>query len=293
MALRCFPFSPLPSSQIETGLWSIRSLLSEALPFHSEPYSVPIQAHLFQQLSPYKLSHLVTKHFKNFLRRKLNFEAREFLLQRFANVKWHFVASPQLFDMLHTTPLKIIPAASRLAILRWAIDSDPDFHFRLPPAPHPSHPLPMRLRQALITVPRGPFSRLSLLEPSYCSSYMDALSATSSSFTFPELSSFSPSLLPLLFRTYHNSLPSSALKPPRPVSSPIHIAYNRRRWAWPALPTPPRRSLASRELRLLLFGSSHTEIDLVSAHYQIPPLFLTQIWGIHYNIWRHMATILI
>ena len=128
--------------QIETGLRSIRSLLSEALPFHSEPYSVPIQAHLFQQISPYKLSHLVTKHFKNFLRRKLNFEARDFLLQRFSKVKWHFVASPQLFDMLHTTPLKIIPAACRLAILRWAIDSDPDFHFRL--RPHLTHHTPCR-----------------------------------------------------------------------------------------------------------------------------------------------------
>ena len=137
VAWLCGVSHSLPSlpAQIETGLRSIRSLLSDALPFHSEPYSVPIQAHLFQQISPYKLSHLVTKHFKNFLRRKLNFEARDFLLQRFANVKWHFVASPQLFDMLHTTPLKIIPAAaaSRLAILRWAIDSDPDFHFRLRP----------------------------------------------------------------------------------------------------------------------------------------------------------------
>ena len=52
---------------------------------------------------------------------------------RFSNVKWHFVASPQLFDLLHTTPLKLIPPASRHAILRWAIDSDPDFHFRLRP----------------------------------------------------------------------------------------------------------------------------------------------------------------
>ena len=87
------PFLP---SQIEVGLQRIRSLLSDALPYHSEPYTVPFQAHLFQQINPYKLSRLVTKHVKTYLRRKLNFEARAFLLARFSNVKWHFVASPQL-----------------------------------------------------------------------------------------------------------------------------------------------------------------------------------------------------
>ena len=172
VAWLCGVSHSLPSlpSQIETGLWSIRSLLSEALPFHSEPYSVPIQAHLFQQLSPYMLSHLVTKHFKNFLRRKLNFEARDFLLQRFSNVKWHFVASPQLFDMLllHTTPLKIIPAASRLAILRWAIDSDPDFHFRL--RPHLTRHTPCRCGCGKLSslYPEG------LSRGSVCSSHLTA-----------------------------------------------------------------------------------------------------------------------
>jgi len=159
----------LPSlpSQIETGLRSVRSLLSEAPPFHSESYSVPTQAHLFQQTSPYKLSHIVTKHFKNFFRRKLNFEARDFILQRFANVKWHFVASPQLFHLLHITPLKIIPAASRLAILGWAIDSDPDSHFRL--RPHLTRHTPCRCGCGRLTslYPEG------LSRGSVCSSHLN------------------------------------------------------------------------------------------------------------------------
>ena len=104
VAWLCGISNSLPSlpSQIEVGLQRIRSLLSDALPYHSEPYTVPLQAHLFQQINPYKLSRLVTKHVKTYLRRKLNFEARAFLLARFSNVKWHFVASPQLFDLRAT-----------------------------------------------------------------------------------------------------------------------------------------------------------------------------------------------
>ena len=95
MAWLCGISNSLPSlpSQIEVGLQRIRFLLSDALPYHSEPYTVPLQAHLFQQINPYKLSRLVTKHVKTYLRRKLNFEARAFLLARFSNVKWHFLIS--------------------------------------------------------------------------------------------------------------------------------------------------------------------------------------------------------
>ena len=124
------------------------------------------------------------------------------------------------------------------------------------------------------------------LAPSLATTFAPApplsMSPTSSSFTFPELSSFSPSLLPLLFRTYHNSprilrylRTLSALKPPvlppdrflAPSTSPI----NRPRRMGLAGSTHTRLGAASlpRDLRLLLFGSSHTEIDLVSAHYQI------------------------
>ena len=252
VAWLCGVSHSLPSlpSQIETGLWSIRSLLSEALPFHSEPYSVPIQAHLFQQLSPYKLSHLVTKHFKNFLRRKLNFEAREFLLQRFANVKWHFVASPQLFDMLHTTPLKIIPAASGLAILRWAIDSDPDFHFRL--RPHLTRHTPCRCGCGKLSslYPEG------LSRGSVCSSHL-TVHLTWTLFLPPHPASHS--------LNYHHSLPPSfryffVLTTTPHVSSDIYGLF-------PALKPPvlppdlflaPSTSPINRPRRMGLAGSTHT-----------------------------------
>ena len=41
----------------------------------------------------------------------------------------HIVTTPDL--QVHQTPTKVIPPASRLAILRWSIDSEPDVHFRL------------------------------------------------------------------------------------------------------------------------------------------------------------------
>ena len=197
---------PTLPSQIETGLHSIRSLLSEALPYHSEPYSALLQAHLFQQISPYKLSHIVTKHFKDFLRRKLNFEARAFLLQRFSNVKWHFVASPQLFDMLHITPLKVVPAASRLAILRWAIDSDPDSHFRL--RPHLTRHAPCRCGCGRLTslypegLPRGPV----------CSSHLN------------------PNLTWTLFLPQHLPVPFSHLiSPPLHLPLPVQVHFHSRK----------------------------------------------------------------
>lgn len=42
-------------------------------------------------------------------------------------------SSSSTLDTLHTTPVKVIPSFSRLAILRWSIDSEPDLHFRLHP----------------------------------------------------------------------------------------------------------------------------------------------------------------
>ena len=84
-----------------------------------------------QHTPPPRLSKLATKMFKLYFRRKLHIEARNFLLSRYSNVKFHFSTSPALFDTLHQTPTKVIPPASRLAILRWSIDSEPDVHFRL------------------------------------------------------------------------------------------------------------------------------------------------------------------
>ena len=41
-----------------------------------------------------------------------------------------FSSSSFTLEALHATPLKAIPSFSRLAILRWIIDSEPDVHFR-------------------------------------------------------------------------------------------------------------------------------------------------------------------
>ena len=117
--------------QLAQGLHQIKKLFNEAVSFNAEPYPELLHPYLFQQLPPSRLSKLATKIFKLYLRRKLHIEARTFLLTRYSNVKFHFSTSPALFDILHQTPTKIIPPASRLAILRWSIDSEPDVHFRL------------------------------------------------------------------------------------------------------------------------------------------------------------------
>ena len=108
-----------------------RDQLTSADPFNPEPFSVLFQRHLFQHLSSYKLSRLITQHFKHHLRRKLFTLDRKFLLKRYAQVPWHLSPSPHHFDALHRTSLKVVPASCRLATLRWSIDSEPDAHFRL------------------------------------------------------------------------------------------------------------------------------------------------------------------
>ena len=121
---------PLPI-QIRNGLLTIRDQLTSADPFNPEPFSELFQRHLFQHLSSYKLSRLITQHFQHHLRRKLFTLDRKFLLKRYAQVPWHLSPSPHHFDALHRTSLKVVPASCRLATLRWSIDSEPDAHFRL------------------------------------------------------------------------------------------------------------------------------------------------------------------
>ena len=117
-------------------------MLQEATPFNPDPFPELLHPYLFQHTPSHRLSKLATKFFKLYLRRKLHIEARIFLISRFANVKFHFSTSPSLFDTLHQTPTKVIPPASRLAILRWSIDSEPDVHFRI--RRHISRPSPCR-----------------------------------------------------------------------------------------------------------------------------------------------------
>ena len=140
----CGIVSSLPDipNQLAQGLQQIRKMLQEATPFNPDPFPELLHPYLFQHTPSHRLSKLATKLFKLYLRRKLHIEARTFLISRYANVKFHFSTSPALFDTLHQTPTKVIPPASRLAILRWSIDSEPDVHFRL--RRHISRPSPCR-----------------------------------------------------------------------------------------------------------------------------------------------------
>ena len=67
------------------------------------------------------------------LRQQLFRGALNFLRERLSQVDWAFSSSSFTLEALHATPLKAIPSFSRLAILRWIIDSEPDVHFRLRP----------------------------------------------------------------------------------------------------------------------------------------------------------------
>ena len=55
------------------------------------------------------------------------------MLHRITQVPWLTHSSPTLIDTLHLTAAKVVPSFSRLAILRWHLDTEPDVHFRLRP----------------------------------------------------------------------------------------------------------------------------------------------------------------
>ena len=124
------------------------------------------------------------------------------------------------------------------------------------------------------------------LPPSLCPSFNPApllsLPPSSTHFTFPELPSFPPSLYPLLYRAYH-SIPR-ILRYLRTLTrlgshtaksigdhSPLAVSYkpSASDQKGRLYPYPVGAATLPRALRLLLFGSSHIEIDLVSAHYQL------------------------
>ena len=46
---------------------------------------------------------------------------------------WGWHSTPALFDTLLLTATKVIPSFTRLAIVRWYLDTEPDVHFRLRP----------------------------------------------------------------------------------------------------------------------------------------------------------------
>ena len=123
---------PMPA-QLREGLHTVRRLLLSANPYNPEPFIYPLQRHLHNDHSPYKLSRLILSHVKVHLRQQLFYNARTFLRERLSQVDWAFSSSSFTLEALHETPIKAIPSFSRLAILRWTIDSEPDVHFRLRP----------------------------------------------------------------------------------------------------------------------------------------------------------------
>ena len=123
---------PMPA-QLREGLHTVRRLLLSANPYNPEPFIYPLQRYLHNDHSPYKLSRLVLSQVKIHLRHQLLHGARTFLRERLSQVDWAFSSSSFTLETLHATPLKAIPPFSRLAILRWIIDSELDVHFRLRP----------------------------------------------------------------------------------------------------------------------------------------------------------------
>ena len=120
-------------TQLRDGLHTIRRLLLSANCHNPEPFIYPLQRYLHNNHSPYKLSRLVLSQVKLHLRQQLLHNALNFLRERLSQVDWAFSSSSFTLEALHATPLKAIPSFSRLAILRWIIDSEPDVHFRLRP----------------------------------------------------------------------------------------------------------------------------------------------------------------
>ena len=131
----CYVTSDLPSmpTQLRDGLHTVRRLLLSANCHNPEPFIYPLQRYLHNNHSPYKLSRLVLSQVKLHLRQQLLHNALNFLRERLSQVDWAFSSSSFTLEALHATPLKAIPSFSRLAILRWIIDSEPDVHFRLRP----------------------------------------------------------------------------------------------------------------------------------------------------------------
>ena len=123
------PTLPLMPKQLTLGLQHVRQTLLQADPYSVTSFIPTFQKFLYQGLPPHKLAPKITQLLKAHLKRRLLIDARTFLRRRLAQVPWLFSSSSAIFDTLHVTPLKVVPSFLRLALLRWAIDSD--LHFRL------------------------------------------------------------------------------------------------------------------------------------------------------------------
>ena len=70
---------PMPA-QLRKGLSTVRRLLLAANSYNSEPFIYPLQRHLHNDHSPYKLSRLILSHVKLHLRQQLFCNARIFFV---------------------------------------------------------------------------------------------------------------------------------------------------------------------------------------------------------------------
>ena len=131
----CFISPALPSMpvQLKQGLFQIRSALVAGNSYTLSSFTESFQKHIYTNLPTHKLSKKLTSALKEHLLQQLSFDTKVFLRHRVSQVPWLFTSSSPLLEILHTTPIKAIPCHSRLAILRWLIDSEPDLHFRLRP----------------------------------------------------------------------------------------------------------------------------------------------------------------
>ena len=127
------PSLPTLPKQLSEGLASIHSEAIKANRYNKEPLSHQLYKYISDSYPPSKLSRLVTRTFKHHVTRMLQADSRSFLRLRLSQVDWLGDSSSSTLDTLHTTPVKVIPSFSRLGILRWSIDSEPDLHFRLRP----------------------------------------------------------------------------------------------------------------------------------------------------------------
>lgn len=117
-------------------------MLVDAEPYNPVHYTELCYPFLVGHISFSLLSRKITSVVKLYFNRRVQLEAREFLRECVSKIPWLCGSTSSTFDTLHSTPVKVIPSFSRLAILRWLLDSEADMHFRL--RPHVTRNAPCR-----------------------------------------------------------------------------------------------------------------------------------------------------
>ncbi len=112
---------PYSRSSTFTSAARLRSSLCSGCP--DRVYSESFQRFIFVGLTHSTLSHKLTSLFKRHMTPPSAHCAGP----------WGWHSTPALFDTLLLTATKVIPSFTRLAIVRWYLDTEPDVHFRLRP----------------------------------------------------------------------------------------------------------------------------------------------------------------